>query len=59
MATRGFLRLERDHELRKRVLVRLGPYNLLATQAQTAYGKALDELATLCDLQRKIVEDMA
>lgn len=54
-----FLRLERDHELRDRVFKSCKRSGILAIQASTAYGKALDELAELCQLQRKIVEDVA
>lgn len=54
-----FLRLERDHELRRRIAAQRGGGNIIAIQASTAHGKALDELAELVQLRRKIVEDVA
>jgi hypothetical protein len=55
----AFLRLERDEELRRRVMIKVRRSGILAVQASTAYGLALDELAELCDLRRRIVEDCA
>jgi len=52
-----FLRLEHDGELRARV--RATASGILASQALTAYGKTLDELAELCRLQRRLVEDVS
>ena len=54
-----FLRLERDDELRKRILAKTGRRSLEGEQAYSAYGAALDAIARLVDLQRRIVEDEA
>jgi hypothetical protein len=54
-----FLRLERDRELRERIMRACGRSGMVAISASTARDKDLDELAELVSLRRRIVEDVA
>lgn len=53
-----FLRLERDVELRARVRA-ASASTYVASQVAIAYGQTLDDLAELCKLRRRIIEDEA